>query len=250
MKKILVSQPKPENGKSPYYDLQDKYGVEVVLRPFIKVEGLSAKEFRQHKVAIPEYSAIIFTARTAVDHFFRLCKETRYNVPDTLKYFCVSETIAYYLQKYIIYRKRKIFFSESGRAEDLVPIIEKHNKETYLLPVSETQDDPKVSVLDAHNIKYTKVPMYRTVSNDFNPDEPFDYNMLVFFSPLGVKALQSNFPDFTQGDIVIGAMGKSTTEAVEQAGLRLDITTSPDAPSMSMAIDKWLKKHKKFLAES
>lgn len=250
MKRILVSQPKPENGKSPYYDLQDKYGVEVVLRPFIKVEGLSAKEFRQHKVAIPEYSAIIFTARTAVDHFFRLCKETRYNVPDTLKYFCVSETIAYYLQKYIIYRKRKIFFSESGRAEDLVPIIEKHNKETYLLPVSETQDDPKVSILDAHNIQYTKVPMYRTVSNDFNPDEPFNYDMLVFFSPLGVKALQSNFPEFEQGEIVIGAMGKSTTEAVEQAGLRLDITTSADAPSMSMAIDKWLKKHKKFLAES
>ena len=128
MKKILVSQPKPENGKSPYYDLQDKYDVEVVLRPFIKVEGLSAKEFRQHKVAIPDYSAIIFTARTAVDHFFRLCQETRYNVPDTLKYFCVSETIAYYLQKYIIYRKRKIFFSETGRAEDLVPILEKHNK--------------------------------------------------------------------------------------------------------------------------
>ena len=119
-----------------------------------------------------------------------------------------------------------------------------------MLPVSETQDDPKVSILDAHNIQYTKVPMYRTVSNDFNPDEPFNYDMLVFFSPLGVKALQSNFPEFEQGEIVIGAMGKSTTEAVEQAGLRLDITTSTDAPSMSMAIDKWLKKHKKFLAES
>ncbi len=243
MKKILVSQPKPENGKSPYYDLQDKYDVEVVLRPFIKVEGLSAKEFRQHKVAIPEFSAIIFTARTAVDHFFRLCQETRYNVPDTLKYFCVSEAIAYYLQKYIIYRKRKIFFSETGRAEDLIPILEKHNKETYLLPISESVEDSKVSVLDAHNIKYTKVPMYRTVSNDFRPDEKFDYDMLVFFSPSGVKALKSNFPDFEQGDIVIGAMGKTTIEAVEQAGLRLDLTTSPEAPSMSIVIDHYLRDH-------
>jgi len=242
MKKILVSQPKPENGKSPYYDLQDKYDVEVVLRPFIKVEGLSAKEFRQHKVAIPEYSAIIFTARTAVDHFFRLCQETRYNVPDTLKYFCVSDTIAYYLQKYIIYRKRKIFFSETGRAEDLVPILEKHNKETYLMPISESVEDTKASVLDAHNIKYTKVPMYRTVSNDFGPKEPFDYDMLVFFSPLGVKALLSNFPKFKQGDIVIGAMGKSTIEAVKEAGLRLDLTTSPEEPSMSIVIDNYLKK--------
>lgn len=245
MKKILVSQPKPENGKSPYYDLQEKHGVEVVLRPFIKVEGLTAKEFRQNKVSIPEYTAIIFTARTAVDHFFRLCKETRYNVPDTLKYFCVSEAIAYYLQKYIIYRKRKIFFSESGKAEDLVPIIEKHNKETYLMPVSETHLDSKASILDAHNINYVKAPMYRTVSNDFTPDEPFDYDMLVFFSPAGVKALQTNFPDFDQGDVVIGAMGTTTIEAVKQAGLRLDITTSPKAPSMSMAIDQWLQKNNK-----
>lgn len=243
MKRILVSQPKPENGKSPYYDLQDKYNVEVVLRPFIKVEGLSAKEFRQYKVPIPEFSAIIFTARTAVDHFFRLCQETRYNVPDTLKYFCVSEAIAYYLQKYIIYRKRKIFFSESGRAEDLVPIIEKHNKETYLLPISESVPDSKVSVLDAHNIKYTKVPMFRTVSNDFGPDEKFDYDMLIFFSPMGVKALKTNFPDFKQGDIVIGAMGATTIEAVKEAGLRLDLTTSPEAPSMSIVIGHYLKKH-------
>lgn len=245
MKRILVSQPKPENGKSPYYDLQDKYPVEVVLRPFIKVEGLSAKEFRQYKVAIPEFSAIIFTARTAVDHFFRLCKETRYDVPDTLKYFCVSQTIANYLQKYIIYRKRKIFFSESGRAVDLVPILEKHNKETYLLPISESVEDTKASVLDAHNITYTKVPMYRTVSNDFAPDEKFDYDMLIFFSPLGVKALKSNFPDFEQGDIVIGAMGNATIEAVKEAGLRLDLTTSPEAPSMSIVIDHYLKEHSK-----
>ena len=245
MKRILVSQPKPEIGKSPYYDLQDKYPVEVVLRPFIKVEGLSAKEFRQYKVSIPEFSAIIFTARTAVDHFFRLCKETRYDVPDTLKYFCVSQTIANYLQKYIIYRKRKIFFSESGRAVDLVPILEKHNKETYLLPISESVEDTKASVLDAHNITYTKVPMYRTVSNDFGPDEKFDYDMLIFFSPLGVKALKSNFPDFEQGDIVIGAMGNATIEAVKEAGLRLDLTTSPEAPSMSIVIDHYLKEHSK-----
>lgn len=243
IQKILVSQPRPAGAKSPYFDLEEKYGVEVVFRPFIKIEGLTAKEFRQSRIQIPDYSAIIFTARTAIDHFFRLCKETRYNVPETLKYFCISETIAHYLQKYTVYRKRKIFYSETGKIEGLIPLIEKHNKETYLMPVSDAHDDSKASVLDESKLKYTQAVMYRTVSNDFTPEEQLDYDMLIFFSPAGVKSLVSNFPEFQQGEIAIGAMGLPTIEAVKEAGLRLDITTSPQAPSMAAAIDAYLAAH-------
>lgn len=236
--KILVSQPRP-TGKSPYFDLEEKYGVEVVFRPFIKIEGLSAKEFRQSRIQIPDYTAIIFTARTAIDHFFRLCKELRVNVPETLKYFCVSETIAHYLQKYIVYRKRKIFYSDTGKVDGLIPLIEKHNKETYMMPVSDAHDN-KESALDERGLKYTQAVMYRTVSNDFTPDEKLDYDMLIFFSPVGIKSLVSNFPDFKQGDIAIGAMGAPTIEAIKEAGLRLDITTTPKAPSMAAAIEAFL----------
>ncbi len=242
--RILVSQPRPTSDKSPYFDLESTYGVEVVFRPFIKVEGLSAKDFRQSRIQIPDYSAIIFTARTAIDHFFRLCRETRYNVPETLKYFCVSETIALYLQKYIVYRKRKIFFSENGQIQGLIPLILKHDKETYLMPISDTHDS-KASVLDDAGIKYTRAVMYRTVSNDFTPDEKLDYDMLTFFSPSGVKSLVTNFPNFEQGDIAIGAMGQPTLDAVKKAGLRLDVTTSREAPSMAAAIAAYLDKQKK-----
>lgn len=246
--RILVSQPKPSSDKSPYYDLEQKYGVDVIFRPFIKVEGLEAREFRHQRIAIPDFTAIIFTSRTAVDHFFRLCKETRYTVPDTQKYFCVSETIAFYLQRYITYRKRKIFFSESGKIQDLIPLITKHNKETYLMPVSDVHND-KTSVLDDNGVKYTTAVMYRTVSNDFAPDEPLDYNMLIFFSPAGVKSLKTNFPDFVQGDVAIGAMGNTTIEAVKDAGLRLDITVTPQAPSMAAAIDAYLKAHRPVVGD-
>ena len=241
VKKILVSQPKPTSEKSPYYDLEKKYGVEVVFRPFIKVEGLTSKEFRQSKVNVPDYSAIILTARTAIDHFFRLCKELRYNVPDTLKYFCVSETVAHYLQKYVIYRKRKIFYSETGLMEDLIPIIAKHHKETYLMPVSDVHND-KAVVLDNNKVKYVKAVMYRTVSNDFKPGEPFDYDMLVFFTPAGIKSYTTNFPDYMDRKVVIAAMGSTTLEAASQAGLKVDVTITPEAPSMASAIALYLKK--------
>ncbi|MCQ2289476.1 MAG: uroporphyrinogen-III synthase [Muribaculaceae bacterium] len=244
IQKILVSQPKPTTAKSPYFDLETKHGVEVVFRPFIKVEGLTAKEFRQFRISIPDYTAIIFTSRTAIDHFFRLCEESRVSVPETLKYFCISEIIAHYLQKYIVYRKRKIFYSETGKIEGLIPLIQKHNKETYLMPVSESHDDTKASALDTNNIKYTTAVMYRTVSNDFTPEEKLDYDMLIFFSPSGVKSLVSNFPDFKQEEIAIGAMGQPTIDAVNEAGLRLDITTSPKTPSMAAAIDAYLTDHK------
>ncbi len=243
IKKILVSQPKPTSEKSPYFDLEKKYGVEVVFRPFIKVEGLTSREFRQSKINVPDYSAIILTARTAIDHFFRLCKELRYNVPDTLKYFCVSETIAHYLQKYVIYRKRKIFYSETGLMEDLIPIIAKHHKETYLMPVSDVHND-KAVVLDNNKVKYVKAVMYRTVSNDFKPGEKLDYDMLVFFTPAGIKSYTTNFPDYKERNVVIAAMGQTTLEAAEKAGIKVDVTVTPEAPSMAGAIDQYLKKVK------
>lgn len=239
--KILVSQPKPTSEKSPYYDLETKYGVTVVFRPFIKVEGLSSKEFRKFKVNPADFTAVIFTARTAVDHYFRLAKELRFDVPDTMKYFCLSQTVAHYLQKYIQYRKRKIFYSENGKVEELITLIEKHKKEKFIFPMSDVHDT-KASLIDEHQIKYTPAIMYRTVSNDFQPGEPFDYDMIILFTPSGIKALVSNFPDFVQGDIALGGMGPKTVEEIKKQGFRLDVTTSPKAPSMPAAIDLYLAK--------
>ena len=242
IKKILVSQPKPSSEKSPYFDLQRKYGVEVVFRPFIKIEGLTSREFRQSKIPITNHTAVIFTARTAVDHYFRLCKELRFNVPDTMKYFCVSETIAHYLQKYIIYRKRKIFYSETGHAEALLPLLAKHNKETYLYPISDVHDQ-KLHIPEDGSIKFTKAVMYRTVSNVIGNDEPFDYDMIILFTPSGVKSLLQSFPHFEQGNIAIGAMGGKTIEELKNNGLRLDLTTTSKAPSIAAAMDNYIKEH-------
>ena len=243
IKKILVSQPKPASDKSPYYDLAEKYGVEVVFRPFIKVEGLAAKDFRQQKINIADYTAIVFTAKTAVDHFFRLCEETRVTIPVTLKYFCSSEMVANYLQKYIVYRKRKIFASKTGKIADLLPSMQKHKTDTYLLVASDVNNGSEVAFLAENKINVTQAAMYRTVSNDFTPDETFDYDMLVFFSPQGIESLLKNFPSFQQGDIAIAALGTATAHAVKEAGLRLDIEApSPQAPSMPAAIDLFLSK--------
>lgn len=241
VKKILVSQPKPATDKSPYFDIAQKHDVEIVFRPFIKVEGLSAKEFRQQKVNISDFTAIVFTARTAVDHFFRLCEEMRITIPMTMKYFCTSETIANYLQKYIVYRKRKIFASPTGKLADLLPVMIKHKTENFLLAVSDVNNGADQALLTANKLNVTSAAMYRTVSNDFAPDEPFDYDMLVFFSPQGIESLLKNFPDFKQGDIRIAALGPATAKAVKDAGLRLDIEApTPKAPSMTTAIDQFL----------
>ncbi|MCM1519424.1 MAG: uroporphyrinogen-III synthase [Lachnoclostridium sp.] len=240
VKKVLVSQPKPATGKSPYYDIAEKYGIEIEFRPFIKVEGLTAKEFRQSKINISDFTAIIFTARTAIDHFFRLCEEMRINIPDTMKYFCTTESIALYLQKYIVYRKRKIFHGNNGKLDDLLPSLLKHKKEKFLYAVSDVHKDD-TNVLDTNGINYTKAVMYRTVSNDFGPDEPFDYDMLLFFSPAGIDSLLKNFPGFEQKDIKIGCFGTTTAKAVRDAGLRLDMEApSVKAPSMTAALDMFL----------
>lgn len=241
VKKVLVSQPKPASDKSPYYEIAEKYGIQIEFRPFIKVEGLTAKEFRQSKINISDFTAVIFTARTAIDHFFRLCEEMRIHIPDTMKYFCTTEAIALYLQKYIVYRKRKIFHSPNGHLDGLATALNKHSKEKFLFAVSDIQT-ADTSVLDKIGIDYTKAVMYRTVSNDFAPDEPFDYDMLLFFSPAGIDSLLKNFPDFDQQDIRIACFGTSTCQAVKDAGLRLDVEApSAAAPSMTAALDNFLK---------
>ena len=246
IKKVLVSQPKPASEKSPYYDIAEKYGVKIDFRPFIKVESLSAKEFRQQKVSILDHTAVIFTSRHAIDHFFNLCTELRVTIPETMKYFCVTEAVALYIQKYVQYRKRKIFFGATGKIEELVPSIVKHKTEKYLVPMSDVHNDDVKNLLDKNNIQHTEAVMYRTVSNDFTSDEEFDYDMLVFFSPAGVTSLKKNFPDFDQKEIRIGTFGSTTAQAVRDAGLRLDLEApTVQAPSMTAALDMFIKENNK-----
>lgn len=243
---MLVSQPKPASEKSPYYDIAEKYGVKIDFRPFIKVESVSAKEVRQQKVAILDYTAVIFTSRHAIDHFFHLCTEMRVTIPETMKYFCTTEQIALYIQKYVQYRKRKIFFGATGKIEDLLPSILKHKTEKYLVPVSDVHNDDIKNLLDKNNIEHKEVVMYRTVSNDFTEGEDFDYDMLVFFSPAGVSSLKKNFPDFDQKDVKIGTFGSTTAQAVRDAGLRLDLEApTVQAPSMTAALDLFIKENHK-----
>ena len=241
IKKVLVSQPKPTSEKSPYFDIAEKYGVKIDFRPFIKVESLSAKEFRQQKVSILDHTAIVFTSRHAIDHFFNLCVELRVTIPETMKYFCTSETIALYIQKYVQYRKRKVFFGATGKFADLVPLMVKHNTEKYFVPMSDVHNDDVKDLLDKNKIQHTEAVMYRTVSNDFKPEEMSDYDMLVFFSPAGIQSLMKNFPGFEQKDIAIGCFGPTTAKAVKEAGLRLDLEApSAAAPSMPAALDLFI----------
>jgi uroporphyrinogen-III synthase len=232
--------------KSPYYDIAEKYGVRINFRPFIKVEPLSVREFRRQKITILEHTAVIFTSRHAIDHFFNLCTELRVTIPETMKYFCITEAIALYIQKYMQYRKRKIFFGQTGRVEDLIPMITKHNEETFLLPMSDVHNDELKNILDKLNVRYTGAVMYRTVSNDFDQDEDLDYDMLVFFSPAGVTSLKKNFPDFEQKDIKIGTFGSITAQAVRDAGLRLDLEApSVQAASMTAALEMFIRENNK-----
>ena len=246
IKKILVSQPKPATEKSPYYDIAEKYGVEIVFRPFIKVESLSAKEFRQQKVSILDHTAIIFTSRHAIDHFFSLCAELRVTIPETMKYFCTSEQVALYIQKYVQYRKRKVFYGATGKFADLMSAIIKHSDEKYFVPMSDVHTNEIKDSLDSKNIQHTEAVMYRTVSNDFTPEESFDYDMLLFFSPAGISSLLKNFPEFEQKEIAIGCFGPTTAKAVKDAGLRLDLEAPTiDAPSMPAALDKFIAVYNK-----
>lgn len=240
-----MSQPKPETEKSPYFDLSDNCKVKVDFRQFIHVEGIEAKEFRQQKVNIQDFDAIIFTSRNAVDHFFRMAEEVRYNVPDDLKYFCISESTAYYLQKYVVYRKRKIFHGRQ-KMEDLIPLMKKHKVEKFLLPCADILKQDIPDTLDKHKIVYEKAMLYRTVCSDLSDLENVNYDVLVFFSPAGIASLYENFPNFKQNDTRIAVFGATTAKAAEKAGLEINIAApKPEAPSMTMALEQYIKKHNK-----
>ncbi|MDY6267135.1 uroporphyrinogen-III synthase [uncultured Prevotella sp.] len=247
VKKILISQPKPSSEKSPYFDIAKEFGVELDFRPFFKVEGISAKEFRQQKINLLDYSAVVFTSRHAINNYFNLAKEMRITIPEDMKYFCSIETIALYIQKFVQYRKRKVFFGKTGKIDDLLPTMVKHKTEKYLVPLSSVHNDDVKNLLDSKHLKHRECVMYRTVSNDFTDEEKknFDYDMLVFFSPTGVRALLKNFPDFKQGDIKIAAFGPATAREIDAQGLRLDLQApSKEFPSMAMALENYLKEEK------
>lgn len=245
VKTILVSQPEPETEKSPYFDLSENCKVKVDFRPFIHVEGIASKEFRQQKINIQDYGAVIFTSRNAVDHFFRIAEEVRYNVPDTLKYFCMSESTAYYLQKYVVYRKRKIFHGRQ-RIEDLMPLIKKHKDEKFLLPCSDILKKDIPETLESNDINFSKAMLYKTVCSDLSDLENVNYDVLVFFSPAGITSLFENFPKFKQNETRIAVFGATTAKAAEAAGLQIDIAApKPEAPSMTMALEQYIKKNNK-----
>lgn len=241
--KILVSQPKPTVENSPYFAVADKYGVEIVFRPFIKVEPMTPKDFRQQKISIPGHTAIVFTSRHAIDHFFTLCKELRVTIPDDMKYFSISEQVALYIQKYVQFRKRKNFYPETGKLADLIPLMVKHKTEKYFVPQSSVHNDDLKNMLDEAELDHSEAVMYYTVSNDFGPDEAFDYNMLVFFSPEGIHSLKKNFPDFKQGDIAIACLGTKTINEAEKEGLRVDLQPTPELRSVPAMIEDYIKKH-------
>jgi uroporphyrinogen-III synthase len=245
VKSIIVSQPDPNTAKSPYFELAEKYGLKIDFRPFIQVEGVPAKEFRNSRIYILDHTAVIFTSRTAIDHFFRISQELRLTIPDTMKYFCISEATAFYLQKYIVYRKRKIFYAD-GRFSDLINVMKKHRDENFLVPLSDIHKQEIPELLDAEGYKYTKAILYRTVSSDLSDMKEINYDILVFFSPSGIKSLFQNFPNFVQNDIKIACFGPTTAKAVRDAGLRLDIEApTAQAPSMTMALEQFIKKNNK-----
>ena len=247
IKKILVSQPQPSSEKSPYFDIANDFGVELVFRPFIKVEGLTAKEFRKQKISILDYSAIVFTSRHAIDNFFNLSKELRVPIPETMKYFCVTEQIALYIQKYVQYRKRKVFFGNTGKIVDLLPLMVKHKSEKYLIPMSDVHDNSTADLLDSKKLNHTECVMYRTVSNDFTEDEvkTFDYDMCVFFSPSGINAFEKTFGDTKNESVVVATFGPSTTKSAHDAGLKVVIEApTPEFPSMTAALKNYLSKTK------
>ncbi|MFD1062937.1 uroporphyrinogen-III synthase [Winogradskyella litorisediminis] len=240
VKTILVSQPEPKIENSPYFDLQERQKVKVDFRPFIHVEGVDAKDIRQQKIDLSKFTAIILTSRNSVDHFFRVADEMRFKVPDSLKYFCQSEAVAYYLQKYVVYRKRKIYVGKRT-FEELSPLIKKHKDEKFLLPTTDKVKPIIPETLDNLGVKWTQATFYKTVISDLSDLENVTYDILVFFSPSGIDSLFQNFPDFKQNDTRIAVFGNTTIKAVEEKGLRVDIAApTPETPSMTMALKKYI----------
>ena len=245
VKTILVSQPEPKIENSPYFDLQQKQKLKIDFRPFIHVEGVPAKDIRQQKVDLNNFTAIILTSRNAVDHFFRVAEEMRFKVPDTMKYFCQSEAVAFYLQKYVVYRKRKIYVGKRTFGE-LSPLIKKYKDESFLLPTTDKLKPEVPETLNALNVAWKEAIFYKTVISNLSDLANVYYDVLVFFSPSGIESLFKNFPNFEQNSTRIAVFGNTTIKAVEEHGLRVDIAApTPETPSMTMALEKYIEKANK-----
>jgi uroporphyrinogen-III synthase len=243
VKKILITQPRPENEKSPYFDLAKKYNIDLVFHPFIRLEGIPAREFRKQKIDIPSFSAVIFTSRNAIDHFFRICEEMKVTISQETKYFCITEAVALYLQKFIQYRKRKVFYGADGTNKSMFDVINKHKEnEKFLYVCSENQQDNEiVNWLKNNKCGFALAFMYRTISNEIAPVMDAQYDIICFFTPTGVKSLFDNIPSFQQLETAIGAFGNNTSKAVEDAGMSLEIKApAPQTPSMVAALEQFL----------
>ncbi len=242
LNKVLITQPKPTTDKSPYFDLANKYGLDVDFHPFIKVEGVSGKEFRKQRVDIAEYTAIVFTSRKAIDHFFRICEELKIKVSQDMKYYCSTEAVALYLQKFILYRKRKVFFSADGTPKGLLDVIAKHkDKERFIVPSSDNGKNDIAQYLEDNGADYTEATLYRTLSNDISGVMKNEYDVIVFYSPYSVQTLFEHDPKFKQNGTMIGAFGPTTSKAIEDAGMTLNIKApAPNAPSMIAALENFL----------
>ena len=245
IKKILISQPKPASDKSPYFDLEKTFGLEFVFHPFIRVESVSPREFRAQKVQILDHTAIVFNSRHAIDHFFNLCNELRVTVPDDMKYFGLSEKIMLYIQKYVQYRKRKIFFGATGRWDDLVQIMAKHKTEKYLIPQSDVAGDDVAAMLDAKKLQHTECVMYRTVPNDM-PQTLDGYDMVIPFTPSGAQAIAETYPELKDGKVLVGCFGKNTAQTLVDADIPVAMQApSVQAPSMTGTLELYLKEANK-----
>ncbi|MEO7444621.1 MAG: uroporphyrinogen-III synthase [Ferruginibacter sp.] len=242
IKRVLITQPKPEGTKSPYFDLARKYGLDLDFHPFIVVEGIGAKEFRKQKIDITAYTAVVFTSRNAIDHFFRICEEMKISISQDTKYFCITEAVALYLQKFILYRKRKVFYGADGSNKSLFDVINKHkDNEKFLYPCSEAFDNEITNWLKDHHCEYAIPVLYKIISNDIREIVERNYDVICFFTPGGVRSLLENFPGFKQNGTRIGAFGANTFKAAEEAGLVLDIKApQPLAPSMISALEKYI----------
>lgn len=245
VKTILISQPEPKIENSPYAELEEKLNVKIDFIPFIHVDGVESREVRQQKIDLSKFTAIILTSRNAVDHFFRIAEEMRYTIPNSLKYFCQSEAVAYYLQKYVVYRKRKIYVGKRT-FQDLILNIKKHQDEKFLLPSSDVLKPVIPQQLDKIGVDWKRGIFYKTVVSDLSNLKDVFYDILVFFSPSGIKSLYENFPDYEQKNTIIAVFGNSTLVAAEEEGLKVQIQTpTPETPSMTMALEKFIKENNK-----
>lgn len=241
IKKILISQPAPSSDKSPYFDLAERLDLDLTFKPFIRVESLSVREFRDQRINILDHTAVVFNSLNAIDHFFTLAKDLRVTLPEDMKYFGISEKVILYIQKYVQYRKRKVFFGSSGRWPELITVMAKHKTEKYLIPLPDVHTNEVADMLTAKKLHHTECAMYRTVATEFEPDEYKKYDMILIFSPAGVQSLCQNFPDFVQGDIRLACFGEATAKAIEDAGLRVDLKGTG---SITGSLEEFIKNEK------